>query len=139
MLKTQDKYENNNAHNGNIPLKTYTKNILTSCFYKTIHAAWFTLFIYDQVIKTLLSHSASPVYFAGLVPAAILSVRSIVSVLALEVKKRKEEEQNMKGSGVSNWISGIFVVFTCNYHMPTGAYILCVKDSALTKDYISLS
>lgn len=50
------------------------------------------MFIYDRVVKTGLSRSASPVDFAGLVPASVLSVGSVVSVLALEVNKREEEE-----------------------------------------------
>ena len=37
--------------------------------------------------------SGSPVDFAGLVPASVLSVGSVVSVLALEVNKRAEEER----------------------------------------------
>lgn len=62
-----------------------------------------------MLYKTLLSVSASPIDFAGLVPAAVLSVWSIVSVPALEVNKREEEE---KREGVwLKWMSNI--VFLC--------------------------
>lgn len=46
-------------------------------------------------------------------------------MLALEVNKAEEEEKSVKGSGGLNWISSILPVFTYNYHMPTGAYIVC--------------
>lgn len=79
-------------------------------------------FIYDQVVKTHLSHSASPVDFTGLVPASVLSVWSVVSLFALEVNKWEEEETSVKGCGALNWISSIFPLFTYDYHMPPGAY-----------------
>lgn len=48
------------------------------------------LLIYYQTVKTRLSQS--PVDFAGLVPASVLSIWSVVSILALEVNKGEEEE-----------------------------------------------
>lgn len=47
--------------------------------------------------NTHLSVSDSPVYFAGLVPTSILPIRSVVSMLALEVNKGKKEEKHVKG------------------------------------------
>lgn len=69
----------------------------------------------------------SPVDFAGFIPAAVLSIWCVVSVLALEVNKAEEDEQSLKGSGGSNWMNSIFPVFAYNYHLPTGADIVC-KD-----------
>lgn len=72
-------------------------NILTPCIYKTIKSDLFQDFIYNKAVKTCLSVSASPVDFAGLVPASILSIWSVVSMLALEVNKGEEDKKQVRG------------------------------------------
>lgn len=69
--------------------------------------------------------AASPVDFASLVPASVLPIWSVVSVLALEVNNREEEEKRVKGGCGLNRTSSIFAVFTYNKHTPDGAYIVC--------------
>lgn len=56
----------------------------------------------------MCNHTVSPVDFAGLVPAPVLSIWSGVSVLPLEVKKTNRKQKVSMGVSPLNRIRSIF-------------------------------
>lgn len=84
--------------------------------------------------------SDSPVDFAGLVPASILPIRSVVSVLALEVnagrRGRKTSAQRLKQDQQH------FSCVCTEHHISAGVNLrvcVCAWDIALKRNYVSLS